>query len=164
MLRANMNHEQMKKRGIFASLPEINFLLPESLEIVVARELDRWTEGGGTLDENFSRHVASTGATGDLGQQLKGPFSSPEIGHMQADIRVDDAYQRDVWEIQALGNHLRPDQNVDFTGSKRLQRLAICVFARHRVSVHSGDCGRRKKFANGTFDFLGSVPCIANGR
>jgi hypothetical protein len=104
-----MNHEQMKKRGIFASLPEINFLLPESLEIVVARELDRWTERGGTLDENFSSHVASTGATGDLGQQLKGPFSGPEIGHMQANIRVDDAYQRDVWKIEALGNHLRAD-------------------------------------------------------
>ena len=109
MFGANMNHQQMEKRGVLASLPKLDFLLPESLEIVVSRELDRWTKRGRTLDKDFSGHVASTGPTGDLGQELKGPFSSSKIGHVQSNVRVDDAHQSDVWKIEALGDHLCAD-------------------------------------------------------
>src|ERR1700729_780110 len=42
MFGANINHEQMKKRRIITSLAKLNFLLPESLKIVMACELDRW--------------------------------------------------------------------------------------------------------------------------
>src|SRR4249920_2269444 len=120
MFRADMNHQQMKERGVFASLPELNFLFPESFEIMMARKLDRWTERGRTLNKDFSGHIAAAGPSGNLGQELKSPFSSPKIGHMQADVGVDDADQGNVWKIKAFGNHLSSDQNVNFTRSKSL--------------------------------------------
>src|SRR6202035_5667140 len=152
----------MKKRGVFPSFAKLNFLFPKSFEVVMARELDRRTERGRTLDEDFSSHVASPGAPGDLRQQLKRPLSSAKIWHVQADIRVDNANQRDVRKIKTLGNHLRPDQNVDFASSKRLQRLSIGVFPRHRIGVHSRDCCGWKEFAHRALDLLGSIPGVAN--
>src|SRR6476660_6351690 len=134
-----MNHQQMKKWGVFTSLAKLDLLLPESLEIVMPGELNRGTKRGRALDENLSSHVASTCAAGHLRQQLKRPLSRAEIGHMQADIGVDDANQRHVWKIKALGDHLCPDQKVDLSSSKRLQRLSIGVFSRHRIGVHSRD-------------------------
>src|ERR1700722_4432045 len=83
---------------------------------------------------------------------------------MQADVRVDDANQRDIWKVKALGDHLCPNQNVDLAGLKRLQRLSIGVFSRHGIGVHSRDSCGWKKLAYRALNFLSSIPCIANGR
>jgi hypothetical protein len=101
MFRTDMDHEQMDKRGVLTPLPKLNFLLPEPLKIMMPRELDRGTKWGRTLNIDFARHVASTGAAGDLGQELKRPFASSKIWHVQSDIGIDDAHQRHVWKIQA---------------------------------------------------------------
>ena len=160
---ADMNHEQMEERWVLAPLSELDFLLPESLKIMVSRELDGGTKRSRALDIDFSGHVASTCATGYLGQELKRSFPSPKIGHVQSDVRVDDAHQSDVWEIEPLGDHLCADQDINFTGSKRLQNRTIRIFPRHRIGVHSCNRCRRKKLLHCTLDFLGSVACVTNG-
>jgi len=106
VFRANMDHQQMEKRWVVAPLSKVDFLLPEALKIVVSRELDRGAKRCRTLDIDFSSHVASTRATGYLSQELKGPFSSSKIGHVQSYVRVDDTHQSDVWEVEPLGDHL----------------------------------------------------------
>ena len=138
---ADMNHEQMEERRVLAPLSEVDFLLPEALKIVVSRELDGGTKRSRALDIDFSGHVSSACATGDLSQELECSFPSPKIGHMQSNVRVDDTHQSDVGEIEPLGDHLGADQDVDFPGSKRLQNRTIRVFSRHRIGVHS--CNRR---------------------
>ena len=82
----------MEKRWVVAPLSKVDFLLPEALKVVVSRELDRGAKRCRTLDIDFSSHVASTRATGYLSQELKGPFSSSKIGHVQSYVRVDDAH------------------------------------------------------------------------
>ena len=133
---ADMNHEQMEERWVLAPLPEVDFLLPETLKIMVSRELDGGTKRSRALDKDFSRHVSSTCATGDLSQELECSFPSPKIGHVQSNVRVDDTHQSDVWEIEPLGDHLCADQDINFSGSKRLQNRTIRIFPRHRISVH----------------------------
>src|SRR3974390_1281804 len=106
VFRANMDHQQMEKRWVVAPLSKLDFLLPEALKIMVSRELDRGAKRCRTLDIDFSGHVASTRATGYLSQELKRPFSSSKIGHVQSNVGVDDAHQGDVWEVEPLGDHL----------------------------------------------------------
>ncbi len=48
-----------------------------------------------------------------LCQQLKGPFSGPEIRQAQKGIGGDDAGQGDVGEVVSLGDHLGSDQDLD---------------------------------------------------
>jgi hypothetical protein len=159
VFRTDMDHKQMEKRRVFTPLPKLDFLLPKPPEIMVSSELDGGTKWGRTLDIDFSGHVASTRTTGYLGQELKRPFAGSKIWHVQSDIGIDDAHQSHVWEIEPLSDHLCPDQNSDFARPKRLQNLAIGIFSRHRISVHSCHCGRWKNLLDRTFDFLGSVSC-----
>src|ERR1700722_15429974 len=53
MFGANVNHQQMQKRGILASLPKFNFLFPESFEIVVAGGIGRRKKKRRTPEKNF---------------------------------------------------------------------------------------------------------------
>ena len=60
-----------------------------------------------------------------LGEQLERPLGGAEVGHVQADVRVDDADQRHVGEVQPLGDHLRAEQDVDLAArGRRPARLA----------------------------------------
>src|SRR3954451_16723409 len=47
--------------------------------------------------------------------------------------------------MEPLRDHLRSDQDVDFPGAKSAQRLAVSVFAGHRIRIHSpNDCFRKQ--------------------
>ena len=65
------------------------------------------------LDDRFAGDVAPSGAAGHLGQQLERPLAGAEIGEAEADVRRNDANQRDLREVVALGDHLRADKHVD---------------------------------------------------
>ena len=60
-----------------------------------------------------ARPVAAPGADRHLGQELEGAFARPEVGQPEHGVGGDDPGQRDVGEVQSLGDHLRPDQDVD---------------------------------------------------
>jgi hypothetical protein len=62
------------------------------------------------LDQHDPRHVAASGAAGDLGEKLKGALGRAEIRHAEADIGRDHAHQRDIGNIVPLGDHLRAHQ------------------------------------------------------
>jgi hypothetical protein len=44
------------------------------------------------LHEDFAFHVAASGATGNLGEQLERPFAGTEVGDVQAEIRMSYRY------------------------------------------------------------------------
>ena len=88
---------------------------------------------------HLAGHVPAAGPARDLGQQLERPLARPEIGHVQAQIGVDDAHQRHVREMQPLGDHLRPDQDVDLPGPEVAQDPVVGVLARGHVRIHALD-------------------------
>src|SRR5207244_180388 len=106
----------MFERWKIAALAELQLLFEITGEIVVARELDRRRKGCVSLHEHFARGFTAAGPSRDLRQQLESPFAGAAIRQVQGQIRIDDADQRDVWEMQALRDHLRPDQDVDLAG------------------------------------------------
>src|SRR6516165_2501520 len=123
----------MNERRIFAPLTKFTFLLPEAFEIVVSGKLYSRAERCRTLHEHFSFRVTSAGTTGDLGQQLKCALTGSKVRHVQSDIGVDDPDQRDIGKIESFCDHLRPDKNIDFANSKRLERLSVRILSAHRI-------------------------------
>src|SRR5262245_852855 len=121
----------MNKRGVFAPLAKLAFLLPEAFEIVVSGKLYSRAERCGTLHINFPFCITSTGAAGNLSQQLKSTLSGSKIGHMQSYVGVDNADQSNIGKIEPFGDHLRSDQNVDFANPERMESLPIGVLSAH---------------------------------
>lgn len=79
-------------------------------------ELDGWGVRGEGLDDHLPFQVAAAGAAGDLGEQLEGAFAGAEIGDVEAEVRIEDADEGDIGEVESLGNHLGADEDVDFMG------------------------------------------------
>jgi hypothetical protein len=59
--------------------------------------------------------LAAPRATCHLGEQLKGALAGAEVRQVHRDIGVHDADQRDIRKVESLCDHLRAQQDVDFT-------------------------------------------------
>src|SRR5205085_2693597 len=116
MRRSHRNQDGVFERWKIATLAKFQLLLKIAGEIVVARELDRWTKRRVSLHENFTLCFAAAGATRDLSEQLKCTLARAEIRQVQRKIGVDDSDQGHVWKMQTFRNHLRADQDVDLAG------------------------------------------------
>jgi hypothetical protein len=65
------------------------------------------------LDDRQAGHLAATGPPDGLGQQLVGPLGGPLVGQVEGDVGRDDADQRDLGDVEALGHQARADQDVE---------------------------------------------------
>lgn len=73
---------------------------------------------------------------------------------MQSRVRIDDANQRDIGEVESLGNHLRAEQDSHFSCPKLRQGLFVAPRLLHRVAVHSQGRIVRKASFDLRFQFL----------
>src|SRR6516165_10044885 len=144
MRRMDRDQNRVFEWWKITALAKLQFLFDITGEVVVPRKLDRRRKRRVTLDENFSRRFAASGAPRHLRQQLKRPLTRAKIRKMQRQIRVDDSNEGNIWKMQPLRNHLRPDQDIDLAGTKLTQRFAIRFLARHRVGIHSSHNRIRK--------------------
>src|SRR3977135_3099276 len=111
MFRSDLHQYEMNVRRVIAAFSKFALLLPEAVKVVVPRKLDRGTKRSRCLHKNFAGDLSSSGAACDLGKQLKSTFPGAKVGQMQADICIDNAHQGNIWKIEALGDHLRTDEN-----------------------------------------------------
>ena len=95
---------------------------------------------------------------------MEGAFAGAEIRQVQGQVGVDDADQRDVGEMQSLGDHLRAEQDIDLAGAKIAQDAAVIFLALQRVGIHAHDAGVGKELVQGVFDFLRAQAGVADGR
>ncbi len=65
------------------------------------------------LDENAPRLIAAASPTGDLLDLLEAALRSAQVAAREAEVGVNHADEREVGEMIALGDELRPDHNVD---------------------------------------------------
>ena len=110
--RAHQNIRHRRERRVLHEPPKLQLLLIEPGEIMLRRKLDRIVILKISLQNNFSRRIASPRAPRDLRQQLKGSFRGAKIRDVQIEIGCDRSDERHLGEVQALGNHLRADENV----------------------------------------------------
>lgn len=69
------------------------------------------------LDKDFGEvEVATTDAADDLGEKLEGALFGGEIGESEARVGLDDADGGEMGEIEAAGESLSADENVDVAG------------------------------------------------
>ncbi len=127
--------------GIEELLAELDFLVVEALEIMATGVLDGGMEGGEGLDEDFAFDIAAAGAASDLGEELKGAFAGAEVGEVQAEVGMDDADEGDVGEVEAFGDHLGADEDVDAAEAEVGEDTAEVVLALEGIGVHAGDAG-----------------------
>src|SRR6202012_1635475 len=73
------------------------------------------------LHENAAGFVAAAGAAADLGEKLEDAFGSTKIWQSHREISANDADERDAMDVVAFGDHLRADEEVDFSGVETLK-------------------------------------------
>jgi hypothetical protein len=61
-----------------------------------------------------ARVLAPPGAPGDLADELEGALGGAEVGLGERGVGVDDADEADIGEVEALGDHLRAEQELEF--------------------------------------------------
>lgn len=157
---ANADEDEVRERGVVPLAPELDFLVAESLEIVVARELDAWVVWREGLNKDFALDFAAPSPSGNLGEELEGAFACAEVGHLESDIGIDDSDEGDPGEVEAFGDHLGADEDVDFTGAKGSKGFAERAFALHDVGVHAFDDGFWEDFDDGVLDFFGAGTAV----
>ncbi len=82
-----------------------------------------------SLNQDSPRQVTTARATGDLGYQLKRSFGGAKVGKSKAGIDRNNANQSDVRKIVSLRQHLRADEQIDFSFGKIQQALFEFVTA-----------------------------------
>ena len=103
------------------------------------------------LDKHPARLVAASRAAGDLLDLLEAALRRAEIAAGEAEVRVDDADQRQVGEVIALGHQLRADDDVDRAGFHLRRRTR----PRGRRPDRVGGDDRRSRFREKRGDLVG---------
>ena len=142
--------------GMAAGLADGEFLGGEAFEVVVAGELDAGALGREGLHDNLAGHFTAARASGDLGEELEGAFASAEIGNVEGEVGVEDADKGDVGEMEALGDHLGADEQIDLLSFKGIEGIAQFVLAGHGVGIDAGDAGGGELFAERFLNAFGA--------
>ena len=134
----------------------------EAVEVEPLGELDGVGSRLEALHDDHALEVPAAGATGDLGEQLEGALGGAEIRQLQRKVGVDDADEGHAREVEALGDHLRAEEHVVFTGAEVRQDLSEQVLLAHGVRVDAGHAGTREELGDGLLDLLGTVTLPAD--
>src|SRR6266849_8552458 len=90
--------------------------------------------------EGLHQHSSATGATtrssGYLGQELKRSLGGAKVRDVQAHVRIDYSHEHHVRKIQAFGDHLRAQKDVDKSATKGAEQAPVTSRAARAVTVH----------------------------
>lgn len=76
------------------------------------------------------------GSAHHLGEHIEGGLPRQIPAGVQAQIGVQHAHQRNVGEIQSLGNHLGAKEHGNVFLLEVFQNFFVCIHGAYRVSVH----------------------------
>ena len=158
----DLNQQHPHERGMAKVFTKGDFLVEEPRKIMMPRILHRRTYWRKSLHNHLTLRLTATGTTGNLSEQLKGSLSCTEVWRMQADVCIDNTDKRHIGKIEALGNHLRSDQNIDLTGAEFSQYLPIGAFLTHCIGIHPGNARCGEKLSDRLLDALGADSGVLN--
>ena len=98
--------------------------------------------------------MSTPGTSRDLSQQLERALRRAKIRKSQSHIGAHHADQRDSVNVVPLGDHLRADQQIEFTFIERIQRALEIFAAAHRVAVQASDARLGKHAVQQLFQFF----------
>ena len=114
------------------------------------------------LNEDSSVRKKSAGPSCDLYDQRERPLGRPEIGHMQARIGERDSHEANSGEIEAFRDHLRTQQNVDFSRSEFVKHAFQRSLLAERVGIETLYGEIRKGSSHLVFDEFGSESRVSD--
>ena len=155
-LGADDDPRQASERRIHARPARLQFVPRERFVIVLRRQLDREMFRLEGLDEDLAALGSASRAAGDLHHELKRPLVRAEVRQAERRVRVDDADDRHVREVQALGDHLRAEEDVDLSFAEGRQDALVPAALPHGVGVHPPEADLRELFQDFLFDALRS--------
>ena len=79
-----------------------------------------------------------------LRHELKRALGGPEVGEVEARIRVHYPDDRHVREVQPLRDHLRAEQDVELPLCHALEDPVMRPLRAGGIEIHAGDAGLRK--------------------
>ncbi len=120
-------------------LAKVDLVLIELLIILFAGELKRVMFSVIALNDYAASFFTAAGTTRDLGQELKSPFGSAKIGHAQTGIDRDNADQRDIMKVVALGDHLSTDHEIDISAGELIEQFFESSTAACGIAIQPGD-------------------------
>lgn len=163
MRGADGDEEGVEVGGVLEFFPEREFLFSEAVVVVVACELDGGVLRGMGLDDDLAEAIAAPGASGDLGEELKGAFAGAKVRHMEAEIGVENSDEGDIGEVEAFGDHLCAEKDLDFSCFEIPEGITEFIFAAHAIGIDAGDPVSVKFIVEEIFNFLGAVSGEADG-
>ena len=134
-----------------------HFLEGVTIEIMAAGELDAGAVWGEGLDDDFALQLAAPGPPSDLGDELEGALAGAEVWDVEAEVGIKDANEGDVGKMEAFGDHLGADEDIDLLGAEFPKDVAEVVLAAHGIRIDAGEAGGGENFLKDFFDFLGAV-------
>src|SRR5579885_1622927 len=124
---------------------EVQLFLIEPLVVLATGETDRVVLGVNGLDQHLSGELAAAGASGHLGEQLKGALGGAEVGQSEADVGRHDSDQGDGGDVVAFCDHLRSHEVVELSGAELAEYGLILAAAADVVAVEPRDAGAGKE-------------------
>jgi len=137
---------QVGKRWISQLSPQLDLLLKKGGIIVIPCSSDRvviWEEG---LNDHTTGILSSPRPSGYLGEELKRPFTAPEVRKTQRKIRTYHPHEGNIREIIPLGDHLGSHEHIDFSAAELPQKLKGVTLFPEAVPVHPGSPQTRVQF------------------
>lgn len=150
------------ERGEVGFLAVFGEVFGKSGEIGFQSGLENWMVGLVSLDDNRGGiEVTAADATDDLGEELESTLFGGKIGQGEASIGLDDANGGKMGEIEAAGEGLGADEDVNGTGFDIVieggEVLGFLI-----VAVKTGDFGLWKELSELGFKELGTKALMNN--
>ncbi len=102
--------------------------------------------------------LAAAGAADDLREQAERALRRAVVVDIERDVGAEDADERDVFKIQALGDHLRAEQDRDLFFFKLPQELFVPMRRADRVGVHTQHLRSGNRACSSSSTFCVPVP------
>ena len=132
------------------------FQLVEAVVILPCRQIQNTVLRDQGLDHRATGSCAPSGTAHHLGQHIEGRLRRPVAVGVETQIRIQNANQCHIGQIQALCHHLGADEDGDFFIFKAVQELFMGVHGTDRVRVHADDLRIRELEFQGLLDLLGA--------
>jgi hypothetical protein len=114
------------------------------------------------LHNDPSGAITAAGASGNLGNELKGAFWSTEVRQHQTGIYGNNTNQRDIGKIMPFGNHLCPNEDVEAAGGKIVKNALESTTPPRRIAVETRNGQGGKQFAQASFELLCPFADVSN--
>src|SRR5687767_12389603 len=135
----------------------VDLLLEEALVVLRAGVAQGVVARVVGLYEHATGETAAPRAPGDLRDELEGALGRAEVGHREPRVHRDDADQRHVREVVALGYHLRADEHVELARGEAEDGLLVGRAARGRVAVEPRDADGGEALLQNLLYLLGAL-------